>query len=219
MYLVAGVLAALLEARGSGRGQVVDAGIVDGTVHLTTMVAGLLAAGSWQDRRGANLLDGGAPFYATYACADGREVAVAPLEPQFYSAFLTGLGLADDPDLPDRADLEQWPALRRVLADRIATRTQAEWVDVFAGTDSCVAPVRSLGEAATDPHLVARGTLTEHAGVVQPAPAPRFSRTPGALTTPPPAVASADSREALTAWGIDDVDALIAAGAVHQTAP
>ncbi|CAN5879033.1 CaiB/BaiF CoA-transferase family protein [soil metagenome] len=216
MYLVAGVLAALLEAHGSGRGQVVDACVVDGTAHLTAMVAGELAAGSWQDRRGGNLLDGSTPFYTTYVCADARELAIAPIEPQFWAQFLAGLGLADDPDLPDRADPAQWDALRRVLAARIATRTQAQWLDVFTGTDACVAPVHSLGEAPNDPHLAARGSFVEHAGVVQPVPAPRFSRTPGALTTPPPAAAGADTRAALTAWGIDDVEGLIAAGAAVQ---
>ena len=218
LYLAVGVLAALLEARGSGRGQVVDACVVDGTAHLTAMVVGQLAAGWWQDRRGSNLLDGSAPFYTTYVCADGRELAIAPMEPQFWAAFVAGLALADDPDLPDRADHAQWGALRRVLGDRIATRTQAQWLEVFDCSDACVAPVRSLAEAAADPHLVARGTFVEHAGVVQPAPAPRFSRTPGALTAPPPLGAGADTREALTVWGIEDVDALIASGAVVQDA-
>ncbi|MDQ3664711.1 MAG: CoA transferase, partial [Actinomycetota bacterium] len=215
MYLVVGVLAALLEARTSGKGQVVDAAVVDGTAHLTAMVAGQLAAGWWQDRRGVNLLDGGAPFYTTYPCADGRHLAVAPLEPRFYAAFLAGLGLDED-EVPDRADPGAWDALRTVLADRIATRTQAEWVEVFAGTDSCVAPVLSLREAASDPHLSARGTYVERAGIVQPAPAPRLSRTPGRLTSPPPPAPGTDTRTALTAWGIDDVDALLASGAVVQ---
>ena len=211
MYLVVGVLAALLEARSSGEGQVIDAAVVDGTAHLTAMVAGQLAAGWWQDRRGVNLLDGGAPFYCTYPCADGCYLAVAPLEERFYAEFLAGLGLDE---VPDRKDPAEWEALRTVLADRIATRTQAEWVEVFAGTDACVAPVLSLREAATDPHLSARETYVARAGVVQPAPAPRLSRTPGGLTSPPPTAAGANTREALTAWGIDDVDALLASGAV-----
>ncbi|MDQ3325850.1 MAG: CoA transferase [Actinomycetota bacterium] len=219
MYLVAGVLAALLEVRQSGRGQVVDACVVDGTAHLTAMVAGELAAGSWRDQRGGNLLDGSTPFYTTYVCADARELAIAPMEPQFWAQFLAGLELAGDPDLPDRADPAQWDALRRVLAARIASRTRAEWLDVFAGSDACVVPVHSLGEAHHDPHLSARGTFVEHGGIMQPAPAPRFSRTPGALTSPPPAAAGADSRTALTAWGIEDVDDLITAGAVHQHQP
>jgi len=215
MYLVVGVLAALLEARTSGKGQVVDAAVVDGTAHLTAMVAGQLAAGWWQDRRGVNLLDGGAPFYTTYPCADGRHLAIAPLEPRFYSAFLAGLGLDED-EVPDRNDPDAWDALRTVLADRIATRTQAEWVEVFAGTDACVAPVLSLREAASDPHFSARGTYVARAGIVQPAPAPRLSRTPGGLTSPPPSAPGADTRSALTAWGIDDVDALLGSGAIVQ---
>ncbi len=216
LYLVVGVLAALLEARRSGRGQVVDAAVVDGVAHLTTMVTGQLAAGWWQDRRGANLLDGSAPFYTTYTCADGLDIAVAPLEPQFYRQFLDGLGLADDPTLPDRDDPAGWGRLRTALADRIGNRTRDEWLAVFAGTDACVSAVRSLAEAPADPQLSARGTYVEHAGVRQPAPAPRFSRTPAALSAPPPRAAGADTRTALTDWGIADVDALLASGAVVQ---
>jgi alpha-methylacyl-CoA racemase len=128
MYLVAGVLAAVIEARASGRGQVVDAAIVDGASHLAMMVRGMHAAGAWQDRRGANLLDGGAPFYSVYETSDGRHLAVGALEPQFYAELLDRLGLADDPDLPDRDDRSTWPRLRRLLADRIASRSQAEWM-------------------------------------------------------------------------------------------
>ena len=214
-YLTVGVLAALLEARTSGRGQVVDAAVVDGTAHLTTMIVGMLAAGWWQDRRGGNVLDGSAPFYTTYTCADGLDLAVAPMEPPYWAAFVAGLDLAAG-DLPDRDDPAQWPALRGALAARIVARPRPEWLDVFDGTDACVVAVLSLGEAPTHPHLAARRTYVEHAGVVQPAPAPRFSRTPGALGAPPPRAVGADTRTALTAWGVGDVEQLLASGAAVQ---
>ncbi len=212
-YLVIGVLAALLESRVSGEGQVVDAAIVDGTAHLSAMFASLLAGGWAQERRAANLLDGGAPFYDVYETADGRHMSVGALEPQFYAALLEGLGLGED--VPDRNDPAQWPALRETLAARFKERTQAEWAAVFDGTDACCAPVLPLTEAARHPHLAARGTYVERDGVLQPAPAPRFSRTRPTLTTGP-SVPGGRTREALLAWGIEDVDALIASGAVVQ---
>jgi alpha-methylacyl-CoA racemase len=212
-YLVIGVLAALLESRVSGEGQVVDAAIVDGTAHLSAMFASMLAGGWAQERRAANLLDGGAPFYDVYETADGRHMSVGALEPQFYAALLDGLGLGDD--VPDRNDLAQWPALREALGARFKERTQAEWAAVFDGTDACCAPVLPLSEAARHPHLAARGTYVERDGVLQPAPAPRFSRTRPTLTTGP-SVPGGRTREALLAWGVEDVDALIASGAVVQ---
>ncbi len=212
-YLVIGVLAALLEARASGRGQVVDAAIVDGTAHVSTMFAGMLAGGFAQERRAANLLDGGAPFYDVYETADGRHMSVGALEPQFYAVLVEKLDLAD---APDRNDLAQWPALKEALAARFKERTQAEWAEVFDGTDACVAPVLPLTEAAEHPHLKARGTYVERDGVLQPAPAPRFSRTQATLSTGP-SVPGGQTREALTAWGIADVDALLASGAAVQT--
>jgi alpha-methylacyl-CoA racemase len=212
MYLVVGVLAALLEARLSGSGQVVDAAIVDGTAHLATMVLGMLAGGSWRDARGENLLDSGAPWYDVYETADGRHLAVGALEPQFYAELVDRLGLADV--APDRAGAD--PALLRgLLADTIAGRTRDEWVEVFEGSDACVAPVLSFTEAREHPHLAARQTYVEHHGVVQPAPAPRFSRTRPTLGLPP-ARAGEHSRAALADWGIADVDALLAAGTVVQ---
>ncbi len=216
LYLVVGVLAALHEARSSGRGQVVDAAIVDGAAHLLTMVHGLLNAGAWSDARAANLLDGGAPFYDVFATADGRHVAVGPLEPAFYADFEARLGLAEP--LPDRNDVDVWDHLRTRLADVFATRTQADWVAVFEGSDACVAPVLSLAEAPEHPHLAARQTFERHHGVVQPAPAPRFSRTPGRITTPPVPVGQ-DTREALLAWGIEDADDLIRRGVARQHEP
>jgi alpha-methylacyl-CoA racemase len=215
MYLVVGVLAAVLEARTSGRGQVVDAAIVDGASHLAMMVRGMRAAGIWQDRRGVNLLDGGAPFYAVYETSDHRHMAVGPLETPFYAELLDRLGLAGEVEPADRDDPAGWPRLRERLAERIATRTLAEWLQVFEGSDACVAPVLSLDEAPRHPQLAARATFVDRGGVVQPAPAPRFSRTPAALSTPPRRPGQ-DTREALQAWGISDVDRLLADGAVRQ---
>ncbi|QMW66222.1 CoA transferase [Mumia sp. ZJ1417] len=217
MYLVVGVLAALVEARDSGHGQVVDAAIVDGTAHLLSMITNLQQVGAWSDARGTNLLDSGSPFYDVYETADGLWMSVGALEPQFYDEMVKLLELDTVPGqpLPDRYDLAAWPQLRERLAARFAERTQAEWAELFAGTDACVAPVVPMRDAPQHPHLVARGTYVEHEGVVQAAPAPRFSRTPATLGRTP-SKSGADTREALAAWGIDDVDALIASGAVVQ---
>src|SRR3954449_2260466 len=202
MYLVVGVLAALLESRSSGQGQVVDAAIVDGTAHLSTMLLGMLAGGHWQDRRGVNLLDTGVPWYDLYETADGGHLAVGALEPQFYAELLDRLGLTDV--APPR---EQPEALRALLTETIRTRTRDEWTAVFEGSDACVAPVLSYTEAREHPQLRARGTYVEAQGIVQPAPAPRFSRTPGGLDRPPP-VTGQHTREALTDWGVTGVDDL-----------
>lgn len=180
VFLALGALAALISARTTGRGQVVDAAIVDGTAVLTTMIHGLLDGGAWTDRRGINLLDTGAPFYDVYLCADGQFLAVGALEEQFYAALLTGLQL-DPRTLPPRDDPALWPTLRKRFTEVFATRTRAEWWSVFEGTDACVAPVWSLLEATTDRHNVERGVFVEVDGVVQPAVAPRFSETPGAV--------------------------------------
>src|SRR4051794_12307588 len=214
-YLVIGVLAALLEGRSSELGQVVDAAIVDGTAHLAAIVAGMLAGGTAHERRASGLLDGGAPFYDIYETADGNHMSVAGLEPKFWAVFLDTLGV---PEAPDREDVSQWPALREALRTRFLEKTQAEWVEVFDGTDACCAPVLPLSEAARHPHLVARGTYVDRDGLLQPAPAPRFSRTEATLTRGP-SVVGADTREALTAWGVDDVDGLIESGAALQAAP
>ncbi|MFI9227499.1 CaiB/BaiF CoA transferase family protein [Streptomyces rimosus] len=200
LYLVVGVLAALRHAQTEGgRGQVVDAAIVDGTAHLTAMIHGMLAAGGWQDRRGANLLDGGAPFYGTYETADGRHMAVGALEPRFYAEFVRLLGIEDD--VPARDDIGAWEELRAAIAARFKTRTRQEWTAVFEASDACVAPVLSLREAPGHPHLAARGTFTGHGGITQPAPAPRFSATPGAIRRPP-ARPGADTVEVARDWGV-----------------
>lgn len=212
MYLVTGVLAALTHARTSGEGQVVDAAITDGAAHLLGMQLSMQAAGLWSTERGTNLLDSGAPYYDVYETSDGRWMSVGALEPRFYDVLISVLGLED---VPDRNDIGQWPALGKVLAETFATRTQAEWTALFDGTDACVAPVVPMHEAAQHPHNVARGTYVDEGGVVQPAPAPRFSHTPATLTTPPERP-GANTAEALAAWGITDIDQLIADGVAVQ---
>jgi alpha-methylacyl-CoA racemase len=177
MLLVVGVLAALWEAQRSGQGQVVDAAMVDGASLLTQLVWGLLGQDAWTDVRGANLLDGHAPFYDTYTCADGRHVAVGALEPQFYGELVRGLGLHQRADLPAQDDRDGWPQLRSLFTEVFATKTRDEWAEVFAGSDACVTPVLSFAEAAVHPPLVARSTIVAPDGVQQAAPAPRFSRT------------------------------------------
>ncbi|AXL92164.1 carnitine dehydratase [Streptomyces sp. CB09001] len=198
LYLVVGLLAALHHAREHGTGQVVDAAIVDGTAHLSAMIHGMLAAGAWQDRRGANLLDGGCPFYGTYETADGRYMAVGALEPRFYAEFTRLLGL---PDPAPRDDMSRWPELRAAVAARFKSRTRDEWTAVFTDTDACTAPVLSLREAPHHPHLAARGTFTDHDGITQPAPAPRFSATPTAVRTGP-ALPGADTETVVRDWGL-----------------
>ncbi|GHJ48023.1 CoA transferase [Catellatospora sp. TT07R-123] len=198
LYLVTGILAALWEVQAGGRGQVVDAAIVDGTAHLATLVAGLRAGGAWRDRRGGNLLDSGAPFYDVYATADGGHMAVAALEPQFFAVFAQRLGL-DEAEAAARFDPREWPRLRAAIAERFARRTRAEWAEIFDDGDGCVAPVLSWTEAPADPQLHARATYVEHDGVVQPAPAPRFSRTPAALGLPP-AEPGEHSAQVLADW-------------------
>ncbi|WP_026162661.1 CaiB/BaiF CoA transferase family protein [Kribbella catacumbae] len=209
LYLVIGVLAALFEARGSGRGQVVDAAIVDGSAHLTTMLLGALAGGSWKQERGSNLLDTGAPFYDVYETSDGEYMAVGAIEPQFYEELVRLLGI----DAPDRYDVANWPALHKLLTETFAQHTQAEWTELFDGTDACVSPVLPL--AGDHPHLVARSTFIDRHGVRQAAPAPRFSRTATDVTEPPPSPGR-HTRAALTDWGIANVDALLESGAAIQ---
>jgi alpha-methylacyl-CoA racemase len=199
MLLAVGVLAALLERERSGHGQVVDAAMVDGSALLATFIHGLRAGGAWRDERGSNLLDGGAPFYDTYRTADGKFVAVGALESKFYAELTGRLGL-DVSDLPSQLDPAGWPALRERLTAAFAAKTQAEWMAVFDGSDACVTPVLSMADAPGHPHNVARGTFIEVGGVRQPAPAPRFSRTPAAIPDPPPAPGS-DTEAVLTSLG------------------
>jgi alpha-methylacyl-CoA racemase len=213
-YLVIGVLAALLEARISGQGQVVDAAIVDGTASLNAMGAAFLASGTFKEERAANLLDGGAPYYDIYETSDGKHMSVGALEPQFYEVFVDLLGIPEA--APDRFDFERVEELRSVIADRFREKTQSEWSAIFDGTDACVAPILPMSEAIDHPHIKERGVFVEKDGLVQPAPAPRFSRTEATLGLPPAAGPGAHTREALAAWGIADVDALIESGAAVQ---
>jgi alpha-methylacyl-CoA racemase len=210
LYLAVGILAALQ----SGQGQVVDAAIVDGAAHLATMIYGLVSNGGWRPSRGVNLLDTGAPFYDVYETADGEYMAVGPLESQFYREFVRLLGL-DGEDLPAQLDIPRWPELRKRFAEVFASRSRREWTDIFENTDACVAPVLSLAEAKDHPHIAARGTLVEQDGFIQPAPAPRFSATPASLRTPP-ATPGEHTRNALADWGFDDIDDLLAHGAVQE---
>ncbi len=202
MLLAVGVLAALLERERSGLGQVVDAAMVDGSALLASFLYGLRAAGAWRDGRGTNLLDGGAPFYDTYRTADGRHMAVGALEPKFYAELLARLGL-DPAGLPAQYDRSGWPALRAALAAAFGGRTQAEWAAVFDGSDACVAPVNSMADAPDHPHNAARGTFVDVGGLVQPAPAPRFSRTPAGPPGPPVAP-GASTGEVLAGLGFSD---------------
>jgi alpha-methylacyl-CoA racemase len=194
MYLLFGILSALVERERSGRGQTVDAAMVDGAASLATMFYGMFGTGMWRDRRQGNLLDGGAPFYDTYRCADGGYVAVGALEPQFYAALLHGLGLSLD---GSQYDAERWDSHRAAIAAAFATRTRDEWAAHFADTDACVAPVLSLAEAPQHPHLVARKVFADVDGIAQPSAAPRFSRTPAVPPTPPSTV---DIAAVLARW-------------------
>jgi alpha-methylacyl-CoA racemase len=212
LLLAYGVACALFEAGRSGRGQVVDAAIVDGSAALMAMLLGMRAVGQWADERGTNLLDGGRPHYAVYECADGGFMAVGALEGTFYETFVERLGLDG---LPDRDNPDNFPRLRERISSQFRTRTRAEWTAVFAGTDACVAPVLSPAEAARHPHLAARHTYVEVDGVLQPAPAPRFDRTPGQAGRPVP-VCGADTWAVLREAGYDDahIGELVAAGVV-----
>ncbi len=213
-FLVVGILAALVERAASGRGQVVDAAMVDGAASLMGVFHGLDALGAWSEERGTNLLDGGAPFYGVYETADGRWVSVGAFEEKFYAELLDVLGFSDlDP--ADQMDASAWPALRERFAAAFRRRTRDEWTQVMEGREVCYAPVLTMAEARRDPHLASRRTFTEVGGVVQPAPAPRFGRTPGSVARAPVAPGS-DTDTVLGAWGFagSEVDALRASGAI-----
>jgi alpha-methylacyl-CoA racemase len=214
LYLAMGICAALVEARTSGKGQVIDCAMTDGAASLMAMFYGFRAAGMWTDERDANLLDGGAHFYDTYECADGKWVALGSIEPQFYMILLQKAGLTD-PKYNAQMYREAWPDLSASLAEVMKTKTREEWCAIMEGTDICFAPVLSLAEAPSHPHNAARQTFVEIGGVPQPGPAPRFSRTPGAVQGPAPK-AGANNADALTDWGFGaaEVDALKAAGAI-----
>ena len=202
MLLAFGIACALLESRASGRGQVVDAAMVEGAGLLSTMTWGLRAAGRWSDARGVNVLDSGAPWYDTYATRDGRYIAVGAIESRFYAELVERLGLAGEA-LPAQHDRDGWPVLRERFARAFAARTRAEWERIFAGADACAFPVLSFAEAAAHPHARARGAHVDVDGVMQPAPAPRLSRTPPQIRRGPPARGEG-GREALREWGFDE---------------
>jgi alpha-methylacyl-CoA racemase len=197
MFLLVGILSALWERQRSGKGQVIDAAMVDGSSVLVQMMWQMRASGMWTDVRGTNMLDGGAPYYDTYECADGRYVAVGAIEPQFYAAMLAGLGL-DAANLPAQNDAARWPELRAVLTEKFAGHDRDHWAKVFADSDACVTPVLAFGEVQTEPHITERTTFYEVNGGLQPLPAPRFSRT--ATDTPRPAVPAADIEAVLKDW-------------------
>ncbi len=207
MLLLVGVLAALVERGVSGRGQVVDAAMLDGATSLLALTYGLLGASLWRLERGANLLDGGAPYYATYRCSDGRHVAVAALEERFWVELVRTLDL-DLAGLGPRTDPATWPALRSRLGAAFATRPRDAWAELFAPLDACVAPVLTLDETLTHPQVGGRGAVVVGpSGAPEPGPAPRFSRTPAA-TGPPPRPAGADTRAALLDWGLPEPQVL-----------
>jgi alpha-methylacyl-CoA racemase len=214
MLLAFGVVSALFERTRSGQGQVVDVAMVDGAASLTTMLYSLLRAGRWTEVRGVNFLDSGAHFYDVYETADGRYFAVGAIEPQFYAELLGLLGLDAEP-LPHQMDRSAWPAMRARLASVFATRSRDQWTAVFEGHDACGAPVLSPSEAPAHPHNQARGTFVEVDGLVQPAPVPRFDRTPGSVSRPP-SPPGADTDQGLADWGVDpaEVARLRAAGVV-----
>lgn len=212
MMLAFGITCALLERERSGQGQVIDAAMLDGTALLATSLYALRAAGMWRNERESNLIDGGAPFYDTYETADGRFIALGAMEPKFYAALIDSLELGD---LPDRDDQRNWPVIRKRLAESIRSKNREEWNAAIGDNDLCFAPVLDYDEASAHPHNAARATFTEYAGVLQPSPAPRFSRTPGSISGAPPAPGR-DTDEALRDWGFEasEVAALRAGGAV-----
>ena len=214
LYLAFGVACGIIEAKQSGQGQIVDAAMTDGAASLMTMFYGMFAGGRWVDERGSNAVDGGAHFYTVYETADQRYVAIGSIEAKFYAELLERTGL-DTQNLPDQFDAENWDEMRRKLSEIFKTKTRDEWVELMEGTDVCFAPVLSLEEAPKHPHNVARQTFVEIDGVVQPAPAPRFSRTVPEISRPP-AGRGEHTEEALNDWGFsgEDINALRAAGAI-----
>ncbi len=214
LLLAYGLVCGILAASRGGRGQVVDAAMVDGAATLMTMMWAFRAMGIWDDARGTNILDSGAPWYDVYECADGGFVSIGAIEPQFYAELLERIGLAGA-ELPSQMDRSGWPELRRRFKEVFATRTRAEWCERLEGSDACFAPVLPMAEAAEHPHMKARGTFVESDGVVQPGPSPRFSSTPGAIRRPPPWPGE-HTDEVLSEWafGSEEIEALRKTGAI-----
>ena len=215
-YLAMGLLAGVIEARTSGKGQVIDCAMIDGAASLMTMFFNMKTVGMWTPERDSNLLDGGAHFYDTYECADGKWLAVGAIEPQFHAELVKGLGLPADV-FGMYMDRAKWPEYSLRVAEVVKTKTRDEWMKVFDGTDACVAPVLSMDEAPKHPHNAERSTFVEAFGVTQPGPAPRFSRTAGAVNGAPP-LAGKQSKDVLESWGIEAerAAAFVAAGVVVQ---
>ncbi len=212
MLLAFGIACGVIEARRSGRGQVIDAAMIDSASLMTTMFAGMQAAGQWRNERGVNLLDSGAPWYDSYATRDGRYASIGALEPRFYAVLIERLGI-DGQDLPAQHDHSRWPELREHFATAFRSKTREEWCAVFDGADACFAPVLDFSEARAHPHNVARGANINIEGIDQPAPAPRFGRTPGGVHHGPPA-RGAMGRAALADWGFSptEIERLVALG-------
>jgi alpha-methylacyl-CoA racemase len=216
MFLAVGVLAAMLEASKSGQGQVIDVSMVEGAAYLSMPFFGMLARGYWSLERGTNILDSGAPFYDVYECADSKFISVGSIEPKFYQELLERTGLAGQ-ELPKQMDRAQWPAMKQKVEAAFKTKTQAEWCAIMEGTDVCFAPVLDFAEAPQHPHNKARGSFVEVEDVVQPAPAPKFSRTRSEVQRRPPRLGE-HTREALADWGVApaEIEALLGKGAVMQ---
>lgn len=214
MFLAFGMVCGLFEARKSGKGQVVDAAMVDGSAVLMTMMYGFKAGGIWSNERGTNMLDTGSHFYDTYETADGKHVSIGSIEPQFY-ALLLKLGEIDDPDFQSQHDQSKWPELKQKIANIFKKRTRDEWCDIMLGSDVCFAPVLSMEEAPKHPHNVARKTFVEIDGITNPAPAPRFSRTKPEIQGPPPNPGE-HNETALSDWGIssEDINSVKESGAI-----
>jgi alpha-methylacyl-CoA racemase len=214
LMLALGVVAALFERDRSGRGQVIDAAMVDGAALLTTFLHGMHANGLWEGERGTNVLDGGAPFYDTYETSDGKYMAVGCVEPQFYAEFLNALGIAE-PGLPFQLDPGAWPEMKKLIGDAFGQKTRAEWTDIFADSDACVTPALSPWEAHAHPHNQAREAFVDVDGVLQPAPAPRFSRSANARPVPPDS-GGRDLAKTLRAWGFgaEEIGRLQECGAI-----
>ena len=215
MLLALGVCAALVETAKSGKGQVIDAAMTDGSALLATMVHSFIGMGIWGER-GTNMLDTGAPFYDAYECSDGNYVSIGSIEPQFYAELMRITGLGDDADFPPQMTRAEWPAMKERVAEVIKSKSRDEWVELMEGTDVCFAPILTPEEAVQHPHNVERETFVEVAGVMQPAPAPRFSRTPGEISSPPPHPGQ-HTDEALGSWGFsgEDLAALRDSGAIR----
>ncbi|MGI8839699.1 MAG: CaiB/BaiF CoA transferase family protein [Caulobacteraceae bacterium] len=204
LYLAFGLLAGVIHAHATGQGQVIDCAMTDGATSLMAMFYGFRAAGMWNSERRSNLLDGGAHFYDTYQCADGGWISIGSLEPQFYALLLEKAEISD-PDFKSQMERRRWPELREKLAAVIARKSRDEWCDIMGASDVCFAPVLDMDEAPAHPHNVARSTFVEVEGVIQPAPAPRFSATPGAVAGPPPAIGEHNTH-ALEDWGFSSAE-------------